>query len=307
MKVIDRTFLALGVLLLGTLLLPVVDEAGRLAALSELPGVAPFSTLVKALYPALLGALLVVLARSGEQALGKGVAALVGFLLPVTLLDGNPIVELAYLGAWEEAPGHQVLLGLGVVLGAGGCHMVGLGASHSVGALLASVGVALMAAYHLAPLPSGAVPIIVITKELAGAWDTGGLALLTALFNLALAVLQAVVCVLALLSLRSDGRARSTAGAGIVAWAIAGLIPAIALPIVVKAGLAAGGGAEVLFLVRQLLMLSALLMGAPLAIAALGVGLSAADPPGDRFEDAAMAGDEGSLRDSGPFDDPPLQ
>lgn len=311
MKTIDRTFLILGVLLLSTLLLPVEDDSGRLLALSELPGVVPFSTLLRAVYPGLLGLLLVLLARSPEKAIGKGVASLVGFLLPVTILDANPIARLAYLGAWEAAPGHQFLLLIGVVLAAGGCHMVGFGANRAVGSLLASVGVALMAAYHLAPLPNRSVPIIANVKELSGAWQAGGLALLTAVFNLALAALQLLVSALALLSLRADRRNPSVAGAGIVAWAISGLIPAVALPIIVKAALVAGGGQDGLLLVRHLILLTALLMGLPLAVAALGIGLSEPKPPGDALEGAALMDqddpDQWPLRDSGPPDGPSLE
>lgn len=279
MKTVDRTYAVLGALLLVTLAMPVEDAVGRPVPLSHVLGVVPFASLIKAVYPGLLGLLLWLLSRSSEGPVGKGLAALVGIALPVMILDASPLSRLAHLGAWERATGHQFMLLFGVVLAAGGCHQVAAGANRTIGSLLASLGVALMAAYHLAPLPSRTIPIIANVKELLAAWGPGGLPLVTAMFSLILAFLQLLLSALALLALRTDRRAPSGTGATIVAWALSGLIPAVALPIAVKAGLVAGGFNDFLLLLRQVILLAAIMIGAPVAIRSVAIGLSSPRPP----------------------------
>lgn len=281
MKTVDRTFVVLGALLILTLAMPVEDPVGRPVDLARILGVVPFASLLKVIYPGLLGILLWMLSRSTEGPIGKGLAALIGILVPIVIIDASPLIRLAHLGAWERAVGHQVLLTLGVVLAAGGCHQVAAGASRTVGSLLASVGVALMAAYHLAPLPSGAIPIIANAEQLGATWQAGGLPLVTSIFSVALALLQLLLSGLALLAVRADRRAPSGTGASIVAWALSGLIPAVTLPIAVKAGLVAGGFQDFLLLARQVILLSAVFIGAPVAISALAIGLSEPRPPED--------------------------
>jgi hypothetical protein len=276
METRDRLLAVLGALLVLTLLLPVEDALMRPVQVWHLFGVVAFSALLQAVYPALLGGVLLLLALSDEGPGTKGIVATLGFALPMTILGHSPMQRLAYLGAWENALGHQLLLVLGIIGAATGCRLAVAGASRTAAALSASMGVALLVAYHLTPLPTGAVPLIERFRELHAGTIEGGFPLLSATYSLVLTVVLLGVSGLVLLAIRADryGSVNREASA-LVGWIASGMLPAFALPLCIKAGMGAGELLGVLLLVRHLLLLLAVLVGTPFAIAALSDALAA--------------------------------
>ena len=270
MSGLDRVYAVLGGLLLLTLLLPAEDGLSRPVFVWQLFGVTSFATLARALYPGVLGVVLMFLAWSHEGRAVKGIVGIVGFLLPVVVLGIGPIKRLAYLGAWETATGHQLLLYAGIVGAAAGCRHVAVGAARVAGALFATIGVALLLAYLLAPLPDRSVPLIRRFAEVSATWWEGGFALLSAIYGLLVSLAVVVVCALVLVAIRADRHGQVNRDAAVVAgWATMGALPAFALPLCVKAGLAASDTAAMLLLGRYLTLLVVVLTGLPFALTAL--------------------------------------
>jgi hypothetical protein len=256
-----------GVALIGAGLLPMGTVGGDISEISSLLGVAPFAVLFQAIYPLFAGMMLLVLNWRGFT---PGVRGMIGgalLLLYPVLFQLHPLNELELLGLWSYAPGHQVLLLLGLLSVATASRLRVL---RREGTPFAVVGSALLVAYLLVPTPTG-VPLVeilrVVREPLVSTRLQWVLEALRVVAHLAPPVLAFAILLVTRSPLGPPEQQRR--GALLVGWLAMGLLPALVLPLIVMVGYTAGDAPLLSGLLRHLIVLSALLVVPPHAISAI--------------------------------------
>ncbi len=258
---------------------PAHDAQGSIVTLPQLPGTS-IATALPVIYPLLLGVLyLAVSSLRFDPAIRYG-WAFVFALLPVALSGANPVVQLGFVGLWEPSATHGALLFGGAVFAGLACRMALDGRP---GRSFIAVSAALMLlGYALVPDSEGVPPAVVVAREWVGVSASGNgaravTALRAAFLTGVVALGGLVVWAVAVRKPRGD----TERVALLVAWVAAGILPAFALPLAVRSGLANESVGALVASLRAVAVLAVEGAAAPVAIA-LAMDAWAVDAPPSR-------------------------
>jgi len=256
-----------GVALIIAGLLPIATVEGGSVEISSILGVAPFAVLFQTFYPLLAGCLLLALNWRGfTSGLRGGGGAILFFAFPA-VFQLYPLNVLEPLGMWSHAPGHQVLLLLGLWCVATASR---LRVGRREGTLFSVVGSALLVAYLLAPTPTG-IPVLELFRVVSPSTVNSGLQWVLEGLRIAAHLVPPALAFAILLVTRSPPGSpeQQRRGAMLVGWLAVGLLPALLLPRVVMVGHTSGDPTLLLGLFRHLVVLTVLLFVPPHAIFAV--------------------------------------